>query len=218
MNADLPARDDDQPPDGLPGPPGPPSLPARARPLRRRRRTLRAAALAAAAVLGAGVMTAVLLVRATPSWWQPPDPADARVQIIAAELEQGATAQLQRVRPEAGSGAPGSGAWTVHLSEDEANAWLAARLPDWIASRSRDFRWPEQLGRVQVDFRDGLVCLGAEVFASSGGRNPAAGQHVSASVRPVMTRNGALWTPARAFYVGRLPVPASLVLDEPAPS
>lgn len=86
----------------------------------RRSRTLRlAAALVAGAVLAAAVLALV------PPAIRPGMPSDPEARAEA--LEQAIAAAVTRVR------GAGPERWAVAIDPDDLNAWLATRLPKWIA-------------------------------------------------------------------------------------
>ncbi|MBC7835087.1 MAG: hypothetical protein H7Y88_08290 [Phycisphaerales bacterium] len=186
---------------------------------RRWRRRLVRTGLLFAFVLSVALAGSWWLARTEPGWWPDLEPADAEVASLAGAVEKGAAAELQNVRPtSSGSSEP----WTVYLTTEEANAWLCARLPQWLANQSRSFRWPGELGSVQIDFREGVIAVGAEVSVSrlgaEGGRGGSAGngrgtpQIVSALFEPSVDASGALWLRTRRVHLGRLPVPTSWAL------
>jgi len=130
------------------------------------------------------------LAQSTPSWWRPPADAirggavasasvgsedgtiDAATSALEGEtglppgpvsdaeeraraLEQGLAAEFTRVRP-AGE------RWAVRVRETDANAWLALRLPKWLA-HDRGLPWPEEIDLVQISFdAPDRVIVGAE--------------------------------------------------------
>jgi hypothetical protein len=113
--------------------------------------------LAAAAGL-IGLFLLVRQARRPPAWWQPP-PATAETAERGAAIEQALAAAFSRVRPD-------GEAWTLRLSEDDLNAWLAERLPQWVGSGflGADPQWPPSLGLVQVHFGEGRVEIAVELL------------------------------------------------------
>jgi len=92
---------------------------------------------------------------ARPVWWNPPDPSDPLVQEVAERVEYQLVEQAQLVRPADES-------WGVRVQESQVNAWLAGRLPKWLAHHDRR-EWSETVRLVQVRFEDGAAIIGAEV-------------------------------------------------------
>jgi hypothetical protein len=79
-----------------------------------------------------------------------------------------------------------------------------------------EFEWPESLQELQIDFRDGLILVGAKVSAAKRIEpDTRAGNYFSAAIAPQFKADGSLWMPARRVSLGRLSVPASWMLSEP---
>lgn len=184
--------------------PSRPSPAPRAAPPRRLRRFLKRLALAVGiTVVLFGVIVYVALTRfalVAPAWWKPPNPADPRTLEAARAVENGVTTLLhQRHAPEQ--------TWTMSLSSEDANAWLAARLKEWVANQDGSWVWPAELSSLQVEFRDGQVTLGVGLMYRGAVRV------VSLSVSPRMDEAGALWLPATSVAIGKLSVPVSWALS-----
>lgn len=96
--------------------------------------------LLAAVALLAG---AVALARRVPAWWAPTARDAAGALDTARALEQGIAGETTRVR------GPGTQAWTVRVRAADLNAWLGARLPQWL-EHDRSLPWPEGVKAVQV--------------------------------------------------------------------
>lgn len=95
----------------------------------------------------AAIVVIVLLIslpRCTPAWWNPPAPGSSRADEHARALEQGIASEFTRIRPEGER-------WAVRIRAEDANAWLALRLPRWL-EHDRELPWPEGVEVVQVDF------------------------------------------------------------------
>lgn len=150
-----------------------------------------------------------LLTKLDPAWWPRP-PADSTFVATQAEsLENAALAQASLVRsldPLAPSGVWFSEPWSVAISESDANAWLATRLPRWLENRYPGAAWATPLSEVRVRFRDSCVDVGARFKASSASRIAGATLH------PRMNQDGSLWAPASTVFAGRAGFPASAVL------
>src|SRR5262245_44866853 len=123
---------------------------ARFRTLRRARRRV-VALVAVLSVAVTGGLIALALTHITPAWWGPAAADDAAVTALAAEVENAVVRQITAARPPAsGDGPYASEPWSVSLQAKDANAWLAARLPRWLANQREGFAWPPNLSSVQV--------------------------------------------------------------------
>lgn len=134
--------------------------------------------------LGQALLIVILLgivgawaAQSKPGWWRPPTGA-VRGGVVAPEraasddngipmnsaqaaddsaraLEQGLASEFTRVRP---SNEP----WAIKVRSADANAWLALRLPQWLA-HDRELPWPKGVDLVQICFdAPDRVTLGAE--------------------------------------------------------
>ena len=119
------------------------------RPRRHRRAFLAMLAAVALAAL------AVALARRAPSWWSPVARDAPGALDVARALEQGIAAETTRVRAE------GEREWSVRVRAADLNAWLAARLPQWLEF-DRSLPWPEGVKAVQVALDPGGVALAAD--------------------------------------------------------
>jgi len=202
--------------DHRPAPPQPP--PARARTdkssrLQRLRLWFVGSALVAIALLSVISVFAYLLIRSAPAWWRTVDP-QSPASSEAGELLQNALGnQFTAVRPAAADLQPGerwrSEVWRFAVAVDDANAWLNTSLPNWIKSDPDMPAWPDDIGSIQVAFRNGLMYVGVELLRGDG-----APQYLAAAVRPEMRDDGSLWIPADTVLVGRLPIPPEVVLSQ----
>lgn len=180
---------------------------------RRGRRAQRWALVAVALVLffgGVALFAGCRLSRQQPDWWCCIDPDDEATLEAAESVEEALASELHRADRAFESDPEGparSEPWRFAISSADANAWLNTRLRRWAENQYEQLEWPDQLRQVQVDFKPQLVRLGARV------RNEGGEQIFSAELVP-QVRDEALWLPARWAYVGRLPVPAGLVLDQ----
>lgn len=157
------------------------------------------------AVLLAGT-GAMMLSRQPPTWWRAIDVRDPAIIATAARVENGATTQLTMIRA-ADQETRASPPWTIALKATDASAWLATRLRPWLESQPGTLTsWPKGLEQVQVEFEGGAIIVGARVRDARGERL------VSASVRPQLRDDGALWMPAAWVTLGRLNLPPSWVL------
>lgn len=171
------------------------------------------------AITSLALLSASFLTSRAPSWW-PPRPDLRAASAIAADLENAVVNQIHAARPMEGpSGGHNesqtenqpagwtSASWSVSLSESDANAWLAARLPKWLANQDEPIQWPAELAVVQSGFEDGRLQVGAEVLD---GRQT---RYVSCQLRLWIDDRGRLWTPADWVRLGRLAVPAEWVVQ-----
>jgi len=69
---------------------------------------------------------AVALARMTPAWWSPTARDAAGALDTARALEQGIASETTKVRGE------GVQPWSVRVRAADVNAWLGARLPQWL--------------------------------------------------------------------------------------
>ncbi len=166
------------------------------------------------AAMATPLFAAYLLSRATPSWWTRVEhaapvelgsvPADWPAR--AAEVENAVVAQLSLVRPgrRHGDGVWRSEPWSVSISEQDASAWLATRLPRWVKNREGEDAWPPQVAQVRVAFSDGRIVAGAML------RNSGEGSQVmGVEARPYVDEHGALRVPATKVRIGRVALPAA---------
>lgn len=179
------------------------------------RRKLKARLIAAGLTLAVAITLAGLLAasltRAAPSWWRLYRPT-AELRDHAADFENAAVSQLYRRRPDdpdwVRSGRTGpwrSTPWSIFIRDEDASAWLTARLPEWINGQE-GLAWPIALSQPQVSFHDGVVRLGVLL------RNDDRPRILTASVRPEIRPDGSLWLRSRWIHIGRLPVPAAFLL------
>lgn len=97
-------------------------------------------AMLVAVALAAGLAA---LARRAPAWWQPTERDAAGALDVARALEQGIASETTRVR------GPGAQPWSVRVRAADVNAWLGARLPQWL-EHDRSLPWPEGVGAVQA--------------------------------------------------------------------
>jgi len=126
-------------------------------------------------------------VTAEPAWWTPALASDAGAAALAEEAEKGLTRVLSRERmPEE--------AWTVELTEEQANAWLATRLERWATSQHAD--WPALLRGVRVEFEPGTMIIGVAVDVGGSTRyvslalEPTDAEEADAALRLVSAKVG----------------------------
>jgi hypothetical protein len=186
-------------------------------PVRRLMKMLGVVAFVFLLAIGGSAFFSWRLSTQPPEWWRPVDPKDPQVDRAARSIENGISDQIHRVRPAtppaSTSGSPENPAadhpqtWTIVIKETEANAWLAARLGEWLLNRNEKLAWPSNASQPQVAFDDGVVRLGFEVTDAGKARV------ISASLAPNIDNTGALWLPLNSLSIGRLPLPGSMVAE-----
>jgi hypothetical protein len=161
-----------------------------------------------AGVITGGVLVAGWLADQRPRWWDSVDSADPGTIAVADAVENGAVDLLSQVRPsrETAPGLLTSEPWTVRLTPEDANAWLAVRMPKWVRNQSDNFRWPSQVAQLQVDFREDDIVLGVRAVTGGGER------YLWVTLAPTIDDDGALWLRATWVHVGRLSLPAAWFL------
>lgn len=90
-----------------------------------------------------------------PDWWAPPEAGDERVAEVAQQIEYSLIEQAHTVRAE-------DELWSVRVHDRHINAWLASRLPSWLA-HSQELDWPGGFGQPQVRFEPGGVTVAIEL-------------------------------------------------------
>jgi uncharacterized protein YpmS len=159
----------------------------------------------------AGVLGALALTRAAPTWWRTVLREDPATVSLAQETETWAInlAHDSEKLPltENPDGVWRSEVWRLELTSAEVNAWLNVRLPKWLANQKDQFRWPAEVSDVQVEFHDDRITLGARVRA--GQRH----QVLTATLMPRLETDGRLYLPAQSVNIGRLSIPANWVLE-----
>jgi hypothetical protein len=156
------------------------------------------------------------LVQEVPVWWRivrKDDPGTAERALLVENSVCNQIYLSREVTPaaDAAEADPGFGPgteWTVSLKASDANAWLNARLPLWVANKHDDTPWPKELEEVQVDFGEGVIRIGARVH------QPGQDRVLSATLEPDLRADGTLWMPASWVSIGRLAVPADWVLQQ----
>lgn len=189
------------------------------------RRILIAAGFVVIALVTALSLVALALTQAQPRWWKPFDPSDSRTIATAEAVENGIATALTQVRqpaPNSRTAAPDSAlptakSWRVFITTDQANAWLNIRLKRWLNDQIEQgrigpgFKWPPEVGQVQVRFADGRIHIGARVTRDAGA-SPPAEQTLAAALRPQFHDDGSFWLLAETVSIGRLALPAGWVL------
>ena len=183
------------------------------------RRKLRARLIVAGLALAATVSVAGLvasgLARSAPSWWRVYRPTPELADHGAAVENAVVSLVYQQREPDpewlaAPEGPWRSQTWSRAIRDEDASAWLATRLPAWIDGQSDLPGWPDGLGKPQIRFDEGIVRIGISYARDDGHRV------ISANFRPTVHEDGSVWLRSDWVHLGRLPVPASLVLGEAA--
>jgi hypothetical protein len=94
------------------------------------------------------------------------------------------------------------------IKGEEANAWLGARLKEWLQNRSERIAWPANASEPQVSFEDGVIELGFEVSANAGEK----GRVLSLGLEPRVD-SGGLWVQLGTFGIGKLTLPGGAMAD-----
>lgn len=118
--------------------------------MRLRRRRWLAAILPTIAI----VLAAFLWLTRPPGWYAPPDPKDRDVADLAERVESNFVQQAHKARqPEE--------TWTRRVHDSQVNAWLSARLREWVINQ--EGRWPSRLGTPQVLFEPDGISIAAPI-------------------------------------------------------
>lgn len=176
----------------------------RVRALRSARRRLVAAGLVLAALATALAIVGFLLARAAPRWWRARGTDEA---VVAQAVENGLFNHMTAVRPRGKDAADHwvSEPWSVSIDAADANAWIAERLPGWLANRKVPVAWPREVREVQVEFAPGVIRVGTRIGTHRD-------QYVTLDLRPEIAADGSLWLRAEGVGIGDLPVPAGLAM------
>jgi hypothetical protein len=95
------------------------------------------------------------------------------------------------------------------IKDKDANAWLGARLMEWLQNRSETIKWPANASEPQVSFEEGLIKLGFEVAERPGEK----GRVISVSLAPRVEPDTGLWVQIQTFGIGRFSLPGGAVVD-----
>ena len=165
----------------------------------RRLRLLRgwpAAALIVAVLVSAGAAGLWRLTWMAPGWWAPLDPDDQQTARLAERVEYRLAEEAHKVRAEPKP-------WWIEIKQDQINAWLAARLPEWVA-HAHGIQWPAEVGLPQVNVDTGVVRFGLDIETDAGTR------YVVAHLEPSIV-DGKLALTLDGMSVGRLWIPGASV-------
>lgn len=139
---------------------------------------------------GALLLLYLALAGATPSWWAERAVPREQAEILAERVERGVATELHR-------GRDADQPWTVSISDEQANAWLAQGLSRWL--RNRRIEWAERVPDLRAAFEDGSVRVGARTDA----------RVLSAAFNLRIDPEGALWATPSQIAAGSLRLPDS---------
>lgn len=145
-------------------------------------------------VLGAVALFLWRMTYVAPTWYAPPDSHDPQIEVLADKVENRMLEEAQKIREET---AP----WTVKVREPQVNAWLSARLPQWI-EHEQNGHWPDQLGTPQVKIDAEGISMAIPLRTKSGSRP----RYIVARVWPQMI-NGRLKLEIDRLALGRVILP-----------
>jgi hypothetical protein len=133
-----------------------------------------------------------------PTWWAPPDAFDPRVAEAAQQIEYSLIEQAHMVRTD-------DETWSIRIHDRHVNAWLASRLPAWLA-HDQALDWPSGFGQPQIRSEPGWVTLAIELDGDERRRFVA--------VRLILTiEAGELRLTVDRVSLGRLTIPGKPVGD-----
>jgi hypothetical protein len=160
-------------------------------------RVLYGGVLALAGLLTLAIGVGWWLAEQPPTWWSEVDAGSAEVERTSRAVENWAVSTMTRAYPDGER-------WAVTLTEEDANAWLAVRLPMWVISERGS--WPEGIRRVRVRFHDGRIVLGADIRESDAGEPRV----VAAALRLELDRDGMADLSVDWTQINRLKLPGAL--------
>lgn len=126
-----------------------------------------------------------------PAWWTLAAHDPETVSRLAERVENAVVSEIHRGRTEGQE-------WSVALSPEQANAWIADRLPKWLANAADQ---PVGAPEVRVWFERGAVLVAARLGDEQ--------RIVTATLRPSIDEDGALWARLDGVAIGRLSAPAA---------
>jgi len=152
----------------------------------------------ASVALGVLGLATLLLVQVwwlsgrAPSWWTSAAEVGPDAPRRADALERGFSAAVHDPAR--------SGPWQVDFSERDANAWLAERLPRWLANR--DVEWPGGVSTPRVHFDRERITLGVALGEARGARV------ASLSFRVLIGESGEVRLDGAQARIGMVAMPA----------
>lgn len=165
-----------------------------------RRRIVSGAVVALVALFTLVIGVGSWLARQPPSWWEEIDTESVTVISTSRAVENWAVSTMTRSRTP-------SEPWAVTLTEEDANAWLAVRLPLWVISERGE--WPEGIRSVRIRFTDGLIVVGADI-REPGTETPRV---VAAAIRIGIDESGQASAAIDWTQINRLKLPGSVGVD-----
>lgn len=135
------------------------------------------------------------VISTRPTWWSPPDGAQARTVAIAERFERRVSDQLTKLRDEGDQ-------WTLTLTDDEVASWVASRLPEWLEAEGVE--WPLEGRPFDMEFRDGRVLVGMPM---TGRWQRRAERVVVVELTLGVTEDGGLVVRLDGVTLGQLPLP-----------
>lgn len=126
-----------------------------------------------------------------PSWYRPAPASDAAAGRLGDLVEQRLIEEAHAIRAAAEP-------WGLRIREEQINAWLATRLPKWIA-HEKNLDWPDTLGTPQVRLRP----TGIEFAIPIGASASTGGRVAVVMFEPAMT-DTMLSVKATGFALGRI--------------
>ena len=130
-----------------------------------------------------------------PVWWSPPQ-NDGDVEAYADRVEYRMMEEAQRIRDQ-------REVWQLRIREEQINAWLATRLPKWVAHH-HDLDWPEEIGRLQLHIGEERSSLAIEYFERDKPR-------VLVAHGRMYLDDGALCVVIEQVDLGRMPLPGRTI-------
>jgi len=92
--------------------------------------------------------------RRAPAWYAPPDPRSVAVVEMAEQVEYGVVEHFHKIRED-------EEPWRMEVSDGQINAWLAARLPEWLAHEGSG-AWPADVGLPQINIGENGIDIALE--------------------------------------------------------
>ena len=144
-------------------------------------------------LLAGGGLWLGIAVTHKPTWYAPPDRNSEAVVELGHDTQNRVITQVHRVRGDDPS-------WTLRLTEDEMNAWLAVNLPGWLESETGR-TWPDDVSLPVVHVGADGVTVGVLIPEHFGDRV------VSIRVLPEVTEAGDVIVRADRVALNALALP-----------
>lgn len=146
------------------------------------------------AIVLAGILIGAWLwwgLHTPPSWYDVPDVTVPEVTALADRVEL-------RVLEEATAERDADALWGVRITDEQVNAWLAAKLRPWLEHEG-DVDWPAELGPPQMHFEPKGINFAVEVLEGE-----LAGRIVVLRLTPVIDAEGQLRLTLNRVALGRI--------------